>query len=85
MSLQSMFDQLGEQRVPERPPEFRRRLHERINVNLTVVHVVEFAVRVLPFAFYHFFTCLCGAVYFSLTGRHFEKPEKPDKGDNHAE
>ncbi len=75
---QSIFDQLGEQRVPERPPELRRRFHERLNVQLTVAQLVEFAVRVLPFAFFHFFNSLCGAVIFSFTGRY------PERGDNHA-
>lgn len=75
---QSVFDQLGEQQVPERPSEFRRRLHERLNVRLAVAHLVEFAVRVLPFAFFHFFDSLCSAVIFSFTGRY------PERGDIHA-
>ena len=76
--LRSVFDQLGEQQVPERPAEFRRHVHERLNVRLTVTHLVEFAVRLLPFAFFHFLTSLCGAVIFSVTGRY------PDRGDPHA-
>ena len=75
---QSVFDQLGEQRVPERPPEFRRRLHERLNVRLTVGQLGEFAMRVLPFALFHFFNSLCGAVIFSFTGRY------PERGDPYA-
>jgi hypothetical protein len=74
-----MFDQLGEQRVPERPPEFRRQLHERLNSRLTLAQLVEFAVRVLPYAFVYFFDSLCGAVTFSITGRY------PESGDHHAE
>lgn len=79
MSSRSVFDQLGEQQVPERPVEFRRRLHERINLRLTVVQLTEFAVLVLPYAFFHFCNSLGGAVFFSLTGRY------PERGDNHAE
>ena len=75
----SVFDQLGEQRVPDRPPEFRRRVHERLNVRLTVAQLVEFAVRVLPFALFHFIDSLCGAVVFSIIGRY------PERGDHHAE
>jgi hypothetical protein len=79
MNSRSVFDQLVEQPVPERPHEFRRLLHERINARLTLVHLLEFAVQVLPFAFYHFCSALGGAVMFSITGRY------PEKGDNHAE
>ena len=74
----SMFDQLGEQQVPERPPEFRRQLHERLNVRLTMAHIVEFTVGLLPYAFFHFFNSLCSAVIFSITGRY------PETGDSHA-
>ena len=79
MSVRSVFEQLGEQRVPQPPPEFRRQLHERLNARLTTVQLVEFAVRVLPFAFFHFLNSLGGAVIFTLTGRY------PERGDNHAE
>jgi hypothetical protein len=74
----SLLDQLGEQRVPQRPPEFRRHLHERLNVRLTLALLVEFAVQVLPYAFLPFFQSLCGAVIYSFTGRY------PQKGDLHA-
>lgn len=76
---QSVFDQLGEQRVPERPPEFQRRVHERLNARLVVAHIVEFMAEVLPFACFHFLNSLGGAVFFSITGRY------PERGDNHAE
>ena len=75
----SVLEQLGEQQVPERPSEFRRRLHQRINVRLVTVHVVEVVVCLLPYAFIYFLETLLGAVGFSFTGRY------PEKGDNHAE
>jgi hypothetical protein len=45
---------------------------------LTVEHIVEFAVHVLPYAFFHFFNSLCGAVILSFTGRY------PERGNPHA-
>ena len=75
----SVLEELGKQPVPQRPAEFRRHLHERINARLVVVQLVEVAVQLLPFACRHFFETLCGAVAFSLTGRY------PKKGDDHAE
>lgn len=75
----SLLEQLGEQQVPERPAEFRRRLHDRINARLVSVHLVEVTVRLLPFAFVTFLETLLGAVGFTLTGRY------PQKGDSHAE
>jgi hypothetical protein len=76
---QSVFEQLGEQRVPERPSEFQRQLHERLNVRLVIAHIVEFTAEVLPFAFFHFLSSMGGAVYFTITSRY------PERGDNHAE
>lgn len=70
MKPRSIWDELGEQPVPERPAEFRHRVHDRLNRQLTVVHLVEFMVRVLPFAFFHLSQSLAGAVWFSLTGQY---------------
>jgi hypothetical protein len=78
----SVFDQLGEQLVPAPPPEFRRRFHERLNVRLTTLQLVEFAARALPYAFFHFFQSLCGAVIFSFTGRYPERGEFDAKRDD---
>jgi hypothetical protein len=76
--MRSVLNQLGEQPVPQGPPEFRRQLHDRINARLLSLHLVEVVVRLLPFACFHFFVTLFGAVKFSLTGRY-------PKGDDHAE
>jgi hypothetical protein len=77
---QSVWDRLGEQPVPRQPLEFRRRLHERINARLVVVHVLEAAVGALPFACLQFLSAIGGAVIFSFTGRF---PHR--EGDDHAE
>lgn len=79
MKPRSVWDQLGSQPVPDRPAEFPRRVHERLNRHLTVIHVVEFVTRVLPFAFFHLSQSIAGTVWFSLTGRY------PPQGTNHAE
>jgi hypothetical protein len=75
----SVLEQLGEQQVPQRPAEFRRRLHQRLNIRLLSVQVIEIVVCLLPYAFVYFLETLLGAVGFSLTGRF------PEKGDNDAE
>ncbi len=75
----SVLEQLSEQPVPQRPAEFRRHLHQRLNVRLVIVQVVEIAVCLLPYAFIYFLETLLGAVGFSLTGRF------PEKGDSDAE
>jgi hypothetical protein len=75
---QNVFDALSAQQVPERPAEFHRQVHETLNKRLTVAHVVDFSVRLLPYAFFYFFLSLCGAVIFTFTGHY------PEKGDPHA-
>jgi hypothetical protein len=74
----NVFDELSDQQVPERPPEFQRQVHETLNKRLTTAHLVEFSVRLLPYAFFYFFQSLCGAVIFSFTGQYSER------GDPHA-
>ena len=74
-----ILEQLSGQPVPERPREFRRRLHERINARLLAVQIWEVAACVLPYACIHFLVTLLAGVIYSITGR------DPQKGDDHAE
>ena len=74
----NLLEQLAEQSVPTRPPELDRRVHERINGRLLVVHLSETFLLALPYAFFHFTKALAGSVVFSLTGRF------PQEGDDHA-
>lgn len=76
---ESVLEQLGRQQVPKPPAEFRRRLRDRLNAWLVTVHLTDVVVRLLPYAFFHFLISLCGAVFFSITGRY------PHRGPNHAE
>ncbi len=63
-----LFDQLAESPVPPPPAEFDRSVHERLNRALTIGHVVDFAVRAIPFACVEFFRAIGGLIGFTATG-----------------
>ncbi|MCA9121729.1 MAG: hypothetical protein H6822_35950 [Planctomycetaceae bacterium] len=64
--------------VPDRPCEMSRRVHHRLNPLLMTLHLAEFVLQTLPYAFFHFLKALFGACLFSFTG------EFRNEGDNHA-
>jgi hypothetical protein len=76
--MRSVLNQLGEEQVPDRPAGFRTQFHQRLNGRLTLVQLIDFAVRLLPYAFFHFLSALGAAVCFSITGHY------PERGDPHA-
>ena len=73
-----LLQSLASDDVPERPGRLSQQVHDRLNPLLVTLHLAEFALQTLPFAFFHFFKALLGACLFSLTG------EFPDEGDDHA-
>jgi hypothetical protein len=79
---QSVLEQLGQQQVPPGPAGFRRRLHDRINARLVAVHLVEVAVRVLPYACFHFLLTLFGALRYSLTSRYAKGEDDAERHDH---
>lgn len=73
-----LLQSLADDDVPARPQELSRRVHDRLNPLLVMLHLAEFAMQTLPYAFFHFFRALLGACLFSLTG------EFRNEGEDHA-
>ncbi len=74
-----LLDELAEIDVPPLPADLPQGVHKRVNDQLLLAHIADFALRCLPQAMFYFGRALVGACYFSLTGSHY------DKGDNHAD
>jgi hypothetical protein len=74
------LEQLAELEISQPPPEFDRRLHERLNRALFWQHVLDLLVGALPWAALHFARAVWAAVSFSLTGKvPGDSPEEPKK------
>ena len=74
-----LLESLASDDVPERPRELSHQVHYRLNPLLVTLHLAEFVLQTLPYAFFHFLRALFGACLFSLTG------EFRNEGDDHAE
>jgi hypothetical protein len=72
------LDQLAAWEVRQPPPEFDRKLHQRVNRALLTQHLLGLAVGCLPWVLGHFLRGLLGAVVFSLTGRLSGRQRKSD-------
>ena len=71
------LEQLAAIEVREPPPEFDRRLHERVNRALLVQHLLGLALGSVPWAMIHFLRGVLGVAAFSVTGRFDDqRPEK---------
>ena len=75
------LDQLAAIDAPEPPPEFDRKLHQRLNRALLVQHLFGLAAGSVPWAAFHFLRAVLGAAAFSVTGRF----DQPDRGKNKKE
>ena len=73
-----LFRSLANDDVPDRPDELGDQIHHRLNPFLMTLHLAEFVLQALPFAFFHFLRALVGACLFSLTG------EFRNEGEDHA-
>jgi hypothetical protein len=72
------FEQLANLEVRQPPPEFDRKLHERLNRSLVVQHLLDLATGAVPHALAEFARAVIGLVEFSMTGRFGEeKPRSP--------
>jgi hypothetical protein len=73
--MKDILEQLAKLEVAPPPPEFDRRLHERVNQSLMVQHLIDFVVGAVPWALLHFFRAVVGMARFSITGK-FEEERK---------
>ncbi len=73
-----LLQSLANEHVPDRPHEMSRPVHQRLNPLLVTLHLAEFVLQTLPYAFFHFLRALIGACLFSLTG------EFRNEGEDHA-
>ncbi len=67
--MDDLFEQLANLEAREPPPEFNRRLHERLNRVLMVQHVVDFFAGAATWAVGQFFLAVLGCLRFTLTGK----------------
>jgi hypothetical protein len=82
--MADLFEQLAEENVPPPPVDFDRRLHRRLNKHLAVLHVVEFALLVLPYGVAWFGRAVLGFVQLTLTGRHEVRTTRPTDDERSA-
>jgi len=77
----NLLDELAKSRVPPVPPEFRKRLHTRLNRLLTALHVLDLFVRAMPWAILGMLRALGGFVHYTLTGT-FPKRSEPESRES---
>lgn len=68
MSL-DLFEQLADQEVPPVPEDLSRGVHRRLNRALVVLHLVEFALCVLPYCLLSFSRAVIGFFVQTISGR----------------
>ncbi len=67
--MKDFLEQLADGKVREPPPDFKRRLHERLNRTLLVHHVIDFFVGAIAWSAMHFFRATLGWLFLTITGR----------------
>ena len=70
-----LLERLSDEQVPVPPQELTRHVHHRLNPLLLILQLSEFALRAVPFAFFHFVRALAGAAVFTVTGRFISEGE----------
>lgn len=76
-----VFEQLAAREPPPIPESFDREVHQRLNENLSFVHLLDFVLRALPWAAMEFGRAVIGLMRLTLTGS-FQRP--PRERDEHA-
>jgi hypothetical protein len=64
----NLLEQLGEQRIPAPPVKLHTEVRQRMNNTLLTTHVLDFALRGVPFALWHFAQAVGGLLALTLTG-----------------
>ncbi len=71
------LQQLAEIDVPEAPDDLVQGVHDRLNVRLTVAHVVEFIVSAIPSSIAVFLDGILALARFTMSGEFGDKPNRP--------
>jgi hypothetical protein len=74
--MKDFLDQLAELDVREPPPDFNRKLHDRVNRTLLAQHLIDFVVGGISWSLVHFFRATLGWVLFTLTGRYGDQKKR---------
>ena len=67
--MRDFLEQLADVQVREPPPDFDRRLHQRVNRTLTVQHLLDFFVGAIIWSAGHFLRAAFAWRWFTVTGR----------------
>ncbi len=67
--MKDFLEQLAERDVREPPPDFSRRLHERVNRELVAQQIVDFFVGAIAWSAAHFLRATFAWLLFTVTGR----------------
>lgn len=76
-----LFEQLADQKVPPVPENFNRRVHQRLNKTLVVLHVAELMLRVLPYCALLFGRAVVGMISYTASGRYPEERSSRSDGE----
>ena len=76
-----LLERLAHDDVPPPPATFDRDVHERVNHTLAALHVIEFGLRVLPYALTHFLRAVGGLIGFSVTGQYRKTKQTTKDGE----
>ncbi len=64
-----IFEQLADWQVPPPPEKLDDQVHERVNRQLVILHMVDLALRGLPWAMWHFGRAMLAALVLTVTGK----------------
>ncbi len=67
--MKDFLEQLADREIREPPPDFNRRLHQRVNRTLVVQYVIDFFVGAIACCALDFFRATLGWLFFTVTGR----------------
>ena len=67
---EELTEELKQLSLPDERTKFDKQLHERVNRSLVVSHLLDLAVKGLPWALLHFARAFVGCIAFTLTGRY---------------
>jgi len=73
----NLLDQLAEVEIPSPPEDLDRQIHDRLNSRLLFGQFGDFALRGLPYAFFHLTQAMIALIRISLIGD-YEEPQKKD-------